>query len=344
MSLLERAVCQFRMKSCSLILLCLCITFSAGHKAHHVSTSTGLPLLKRQAQDRCFNIFAEVSCTNGYYEDYAFLAAQCSQRAEAQNMQDVCGVNAMGRICAAIDRPYPYTIEIACGTFPTTCSPECTSALTNLRAELGCCVNAYNTTDSESSDQFVYSYALWSLCDVEPVTERCTPSFDLPNGTDITCNPLSFEEQLFSRVLCRAEFLDSQRRALTSEGCLDEAAYLDSSCLVDSGGKYCDYLYGQFVSASMNCPNTDSCNENCINTLNNIVDMSGCCFISEFNSSSEEPTDFLSYEFWQRCGLTSPGFCEVRLDTSPTRISRSGAAAIGATAALFILAVVSTFN
>ena len=292
-------------------------------------------------------MYAREICTNGYYEDYAFLAAQCFQRAAAQNIQDVCGVNAMGRVCAALDTPDPDTIESACGTSPTTCSSGCASALSNIRTQLGCCVNAYNTTDSESSDRFVYSYALWSLCDVEPVTERCTPSFDLPTGTDVTCNPLSFQEQLFSRVLCRAEFLDSLRSALTSGGCPDEAsAGIVSSCSVDSGGQYCallDNLYDQMDSASTNCPNTDSCNETCINTLNSIVDMSGCCFISEFNSSFEEPRDFLSYEFWQRCGLTSPGFCEVRLDTSPTRISGSGAATISATAALFILAVVSTF-
>ena len=351
MSQLERAVCQFRMKSCSLILLCLCIAISAGHKAHHVSTSKGLPLLKRQAQDQCYDIFTREICTNGYYEDQAFLAARCFQRAAAQSIQDDCGVNAMGRVCAALDIPDPDTIESVCGTsLNNTCSSGCVSALTNIRTQLGCCVNAYNTTDSESSDQFVYSYALWSLCDVEPVTEQCTPSFDLPTGTDITCNPLSFQEQLYSRVLCRAEFFDSLRSALTSGGCPDETAGLVSSCTVDSGGEYCallDNLYDQLDNASMNCPNTDSCNETCINTLNSIVDMSGCCFISGFNSSIEEPRDFLSYEFWQRCGLTSPGFCEVRLDTSPTRISgkpSSGAATISATAALFILAVVSTFN
>ena len=359
MSQLEE-VCQFRMKSCSLILLCFCITISAGHKAHHVSTSKGLPLLKRQAQDQCINILFRERCTNGYYEDYAFLAAQCFQRAVAQNIQDVCGVNAMGRVCAALDTPDPDTIESACGTSPTTCSSGCASALTSIRTQLGCCVNAYNTTDSDGSDQFVYSYALWSLCDVEPVTEQCTPSFDLPTANDVTCNPLNFQEQLYSRVRCRAEFLDSPRRALTSGGCLDDdeaSAGIVSSCSVDSGGQYCalrDNLYNQMYSASTNCPDTDSCNETCINTLNSIVDMSGCCFISEFNSSFEEPRDFLSYEFWQRCGLTSPGFCEVRLDTSPTRVSgsgaatnddpSSGAATIGATAALFILAVVSTFN
>ena len=261
------------------------------------------------------------------------------------NIQDVCGVNARGRVCAALDTPDPYTIESVCGTSPTTCSSGCASALTNIRAELGCCVNAYNTTDSESSDRFVYSYALWSLCNVEPVTERCTPSFDLPTGTDITCNPLSIQEQLISGILCRAEFLDSLRRALTSWGCPDEtSAGIVSSCSVDRNGQYCallDNLDDQMDSASTNCPNTD---ETCVNTLNSIVDISGCCFISEFNSSSEEPRDFLSYEFWQRCGLTSPGFCDVRLDTSPTRISGSGAATISATAALFILAVVSIFN
>ena len=224
-------VCQFKMKSCSLILLCLCITISADHKAHHVK---GLPLLKRQAQDQCGDIFAREVCTNGYYEDTAFLAAQCFQRAVAQNIQDFCGVNARGRVCAALDTPDPDTIESACGTSPTTCSSRCASALTNIRIQLGCCVNAYNITDSESRDRFVYSYALWSLCDVEPVTERCTPSFDLPTGTDATCNPLSLEEQLYSRVLCRAEFLDPLRSALTSRGCLDDFAGIVSSCSVDS--------------------------------------------------------------------------------------------------------------
>ena len=357
------------MKSCNLILLLLCLCF---HNAHHMSTSKGVFKRQTQDQDQCGDIFSREACTNGYYEDYAYLSARCSGREFAQNFQDFCSVNAMGMLCATIEPPDTGSIQSVCGTSPTICSPECASNLTNIRAELGCCVNAYNTTifgnSDQNSDQFVYSWSLWSLCGVEPVTERCTPSFDLPTGTDATCNLLDAQELLYSRVLCRAEFLESIHSALTSGGCPDEyTTSLNSSCSVDGDGEYCalrDNLFDQFLNASTNCPNTDSCNISCIDSLNSIVEMSGCCFISEFNSSFEEPRDFLSYEFWQRCGLTSPGFCEVRLDTSPTRISgsgtttndnpssgsttndnpSSGAATVSATAALIILAVVSTFN
>ena len=325
------------MKSCILIpLLCLCITISAGHKARH----EGLPLFKRQMQEQCIDIFTRELCTNGYYEDYAHLAARCSQTEAAQNIQDGCDVNAMGRFCNDIEPPDTQSVESACGISPTNCSSECASNLTTIRAELGCCVNAYNTTDLENSDQFVYNSALWSVCDVEPVTEQCASSFDLPTEIDTTCDARDFQELLYSSVLCRNKFFVSLRSALTNGGCSDELATgLASSCSVDGDGRFCilrDDLFDQLDSASMNCPNTSSCSESCIATLNNIVDMSGCCFISQFNNSLEMQLDFLSYEFWQRCGLTSPGFCEVQL---------SGAdLTVGATATLFFLAIFATFN
>lgn len=60
-------------------------------------------------------------------------------------------------------------------------------------------------------DRAAFSFSLWSLCGVEPVSEQCAPSFDLPTQTDPTCNPSSVfgEQTLYSRVLCRAEFIDS---------------------------------------------------------------------------------------------------------------------------------------
>jgi hypothetical protein len=224
-------------------------------------------------------------------------------------------------ICVAIDEPDTFPIQSACDS-STTCSNQCRDLLNDVRNRLGCCVSAYNSTDPQS----IYRYSLWSLCSVEPITEQCTPSFPLPDVSPGVCST-NFQEQLYSRVLCRRELLEATNDALQqTPGCNPVFTFQESSlCAVDEQGRYCelrDNLYDQLNRVSTACRTTTStCDPTCVEILNNTISTAGCCFISTHNNTEPEDGDWLSYNFWQRCGLTSPGFCEQRFDDSPNRIS-----------------------
>jgi hypothetical protein len=343
----------------SRLILCLCITIAAasyshGH-LHHVSVSSkalSQPHAAGQDSDKeavCNDVRVTSICTNGYYEDYAYVATQCFGRSAAQNIQDVCSRNSMGTLCATIDEPDTTTIRDACSDSSTICSRQCRDLLNDVRNRLGCCVSGYNyTTDPQS----IYRYSLWSLCSVEPIAEQCTPSFPLPDFIPGACNT-NFEEQLYSRVLCRTEFLESANNALwQTPGCTPFFDTRDPRliCEVDEQGRHCDLqnnIYYQtyhklFDRASTACPSNDTCDSSCINTLNEITSAAGCCFFSKFNSTHEE-RDWLSYDFWQRCGLTSPGFCEQRFDDSPNRISGgAGTQSFGTTISFAVALVLTT--
>lgn len=57
------------------------------------------------------------------------------------------------------------------------------------------------------------------------------------------------------------------------------------------------------------------CDPLCIESLGDLNNGTGCCLNSQFNESQ---TEFLSFEFWSQCGLTTPGNCEPRLTDDPT--------------------------
>ena len=148
--------------------------------------------------------------------------------------------------------------------------------------------------------------------------------------------PLALEEVIIERVhfrvFCRTEFLDDQRDLGVSCGKNIEDLEYSSLCAVDENGNYCD------LSSNMNfaaCTDTRMCDPLCTETLTNLTSMFGCCFISEFNSTSTGSSpSYFSYEFWKRCGLTSPGFCDLKLDNSPSRISNAVALKIPVQAVL----------
>ena len=223
-------------KSCSVFVLLsvLCIIMSSASSWH--------PLLKRQDQGGMCSVeaFAGRICTNGFYEDYAYIVAQCNQAEAAQNIRDViCRTNENGVVCGILDTSADFAqFRSVCGSSPTTstCSDECRSFLTAIRARYGCCVNVLNTTEQP----IVFSYSLWSRCGVDPVTEECTPSsFTIPAEIDPTCTDgVLLEERLYSRVLCRTEFINDLRDFGASCGQnSDPFDLVDSSdCAADENG------------------------------------------------------------------------------------------------------------
>jgi hypothetical protein len=178
---------------------------------------------------------------------------------------------------------------------------------------------------------------------VEPITEKCTPSFPLHDFIPGACNT-STQQPLYPRALCRTEFEEAINDALRqTPGCTPTVTFQDDSlCVVDEQGRYCDLdqrhnnISDQLAHA---CRNTDICDSTCIETLNDIVSTAGCCLMSKFNTTEAGGYDMLSYNFWQRCGLTSPGFCELRFDVSPNRVTSSGTEASISFAAALVLMI-----
>ena len=135
------------MKACSVFILLsvLCIVSSA---------SSWHPLHKRQDQGGMCSpdeIIGRI-CTNGYYEDYAYIGAQCNRPEIARSLSDACRTNENGVFCGAFDTTADFQqFASACRSFliNNTCSNECRSHLTDNRAQYGCCVNILNDTISQ---------------------------------------------------------------------------------------------------------------------------------------------------------------------------------------------------
>ncbi len=307
-------------------LLCvsvLCIKSTEGSynnyaMLHHLLTNTntqsqGSPELhrlhKRQSVSAmCAAVGFDALCTNGFYQELATVQLGCVEAADdAQTIQDnFCRLNSMGVRCIA----YSVTelgrdLERAC-TASSPCGSECRDLLVRARSELGCCINNFYN-DSMTPN----------LCGVELVTEGCQDvPFMLPAAPtqDVrsTCTDLPM---LVHSINCRRAYLEDARNRLSAtEGCQDLAAMYPPSraCNVNRQGTACEIIRGalddSFMAASANCLNTSTCDPSCVQTLSNISTTFGCCFFDAFNVTDN--LDWLSDEFWSRCGLDSPGLCD----------------------------------
>ena len=296
------------------LVLCvgmLCITTaSRGLPQPHHLHNTG-------DTDACGAAINDNRCMNGFYQSYATLLLECDERKTAVAFTKYCQSSSSGVFCGSVYvNTISATINIKCGRSPTTCSSDCQALLITTRAELGCCISYLNSTNN--GDNSGFDYSLWSLCDVELVTEQCGPGrIKLPNTTvDPTCN--LNDNRFYTEAFCRAKYFLSERDTI-AKNCkvdpLDDTACNDT-CIVNEEGKYCGADNNNdpndiYNTALSNCADTSTCDPLCIKTLSKITT---CCFINRFNGTEDAGVyDWLSYEFWSRCGLNSPGFCKIIL-------------------------------
>ena len=312
------------------LVLCvgmLCIT----------TASRGLPqphhLHKRQDGignigdvDACLAAINNNQCMNGYYQSYVTLLLECDNRELAVSVENFCKRSSSGTLCGSVNINTLFeSFFTTCSNSSTTCSSDCQDLLTSTRAELGCCIKYYNDTEFGHP---AFNNSLWSLCNVEVVTEECGQGLlKLPETIiDPTCD----DNRIYHELICRTQYLESQLDIIT-ESCKfinTDTLSLDSitDCTVNEEGKYCkaelDYTSSVSFAAFYNCANTSTCDPLCIESLNNIT---SCCFINEYNGTNDYDYeydydygyDWLSYEFWSQCGLDSPGFCESRFNNDP---------------------------
>ena len=315
----------------------LCITTASRelpqpHHLHKKQDDTG-------DTDACDAAINNNRCMNGFYQRFATLFLECDHRETAEAYANNCKRSSSGIFCGSVNvDTISDTINTSCGRSPTTCSSDCQALLTSTRAKLGCCINYLNNTNI--GDNSGFDYSLWSLCNVELVTEECAPGLNLPNITiDPTCTGLD-DNRFYAEALCRAQYFESERDIIAKNCKIDPFVDDNDTCTVNEEGKYCEAdnnddpndIYNTTFS---NCADTSTCDPLCIESLSKITT---CCFINEFNGTEDAVKyDWLSYEFWSRCGLNSPGFCKTKLTNGP--LLYSGAAILKAPGIAVILAV-----
>ena len=170
--------------------------------------------------------------TNGQGQAAANLALDCGFLADAELLRESCRRNSIGKFCNPANEQlngFSDNITEVCGSSSvTTCSSECRDQIMLARNTLGCCVNVgHNDSSSPLYNPEPFTYALWSSCNVEPVTEECSPS-TIKIGLDQdrsdiwtpSCPTAVYLERLVS-ISCTRRFLepvlDMLARAVCSE-------------------------------------------------------------------------------------------------------------------------------
>ena len=276
----------------------------------------------------CHSILHADGCTNGRFQEYVYALLRCNELKQAQDYQDSCRRNSMERYCGEMDNSMiSSNVSEACDITGSSCNPECKNVLINARSEFGCCVNLNNDSSH------LYSYSLWSRCGVELVTEECSPStITASSEVDSSCKGKTVQESFISAT-CRQQYVESTRKRLSAtEGCQGFVYPPSNMCNANGNGVYCNLLMDfNITEVSVNCNNTSTCDPGCLQTINNTTNVLGCCINDLYNSTSNR-LDWMSYEFWSRCGLQSPGFCKQYLN--------NGSVFIKASSSLIIIAAI----
>jgi hypothetical protein len=279
----------------------------------------------------CQGIISERQCNNGLVQQTVDLLEQCNMEPLAQLIADRCRRNLNGDYCnvASTHIVNVNSAATVCALSPrNNCTSECRELLMLLRDELGCCVNLeFNSTLSPVYSPSVFTPELWSSCDIELVTEECTPSTVQLRGTagERTCTASELIEGA-GMITCTQNLvqpiIDS---LLDTSGCEPYGQATSEQCGIDEFNQPC-YLRSQELTSSFgpvtsNCQssNQSSCDPQCTNSLQNFARVHGCCINNFFNGSLAGLTNtrygWLSDQYWSACGITSPGFCETRLNS-----------------------------
>ncbi len=326
----------------ALLLLCataLCITSTAGsyNHGHHLLTPShgqSNSIHKRQIDvnqlRECQRIILQEQCNNGLLQESVNLALQCNLSSAAADIREGCRRNSAGDYCAVatiftVDNI--VTVALECSTNSSSvCTPRCQNLLTLIRGELGCCINVYfNNSASLFFTPGPFLNSVWTRCGVEPITEQCTPStIELPQvQVDPTCTTAGIRAERAGAFQCSRRFLQPIIDALMDvETCQIYAQSALEQCGVDESGTPCyeqfDALFSSFRASLIACSDVTTCAPSCAAALQNFANTGGCCINNFFNGTLAGITtlrfEWLSSQFWEDCGIETPGLCEPRLN------------------------------
>ena len=273
--------------------------------------------------DVCLEALQDECCTTGYYQENVDTIQQCYNTDEsfAGLLKVMCTPNSMGGYCEVQPK---LDTEVCKGGSNSSCSSECRNYLISIRGDLSCCIaRVYNDSTSFGYIPDLFGHALWSSCDIEPVTTQdCPPSKVTipPYQPDPSCRTSSDYLQRIFSTTCKLQYMDAiVNRLLSTRECQADPEDTDdfyALCTVDRFGRYCgefreeNILSGFFSAANDSCHNTSTCDSLCIETLKNTTNAVGCCFNEDYNTTSTH--DWLSSDFWFLCNVESPGLCQQR--------------------------------
>lgn len=144
-----------------------------------------------------------------------------------------------------------HSLISTCATSTTTCTTQYRNLLTSIRDQLGYCINAiYNDSTNTISELYMpipFSYALWSSCGIEAVTEQCTSSTILLPQTqmDSSCTTADYISQS-GYLMCTQRYIQPiLDRLLAAGSCQSFYQSVLEQCGVDAIGEPC---YSQTIA------------------------------------------------------------------------------------------------
>ena len=292
---------------------------------------------KRQADPeqfrRCAGTIWTQQCTDDLIQERADLALQCGQFQVAQDLFNRCQKNPMGVYCG-IATGHEITGEedaILAACRGSICSSQCRNLLMNIRNELGCCINVIlNDTSSRFYNPTVFRYSLWASCGVEPVPNDCMSTLiQRPTSIDPSCTPSDYIQRVGS-IVCSTRFIEPILEALANENdCETYSQVVREQCGVNEAGVPCyeirPTVASGFSRATSICTTTTRCSAGCRASLQDLRSSAGCCINNIFNGTALEIVNvsdpILTYEFWRRCGVTTPGICEAQFNSATTNMA-----------------------
>ena len=313
---------------------CIASVSGSYDNGHHLHPQ-GIAKRQNPAFDQlrvCQGIISEEQCNNGLVQQTINSFQECNRGSTAQLLVDRCRRNSNGEYCNVVITHLVNVNSAAteCTGSQEGCNASCRDLLMLLRDELGCCLNLeFNSTLSPVYSPSVFTPELWSRCNVEPVTEECTPStVQLASVQGRPCSDSELLERSGMITCTRSLLQPIVDELIGTSGCEPYGQAALEQCAVDESNRACSQrsrqLTTSFAPVLNNCQssNISTCDTTCTESLQDFASSGGCCVNNFFNGSLAGITsiryDWFSNEYWSRCGITSPGFCETRLSDDIT--------------------------
>ena len=253
--------------------------------------------------------------------DYRFLYS-ASARYDPLNFYD-CGTNRNGTLCAEINDAggvYGYYSQAFYECFrssPSTgnCESECKIALSQLVAQVGCCIHA---SDNLLSD-IILTPSLWETCDID----RPQPCADTPQPitTPAEC---SYECSLRQYYYSYCRSLSNEVKKINMECGVDPQSGLHN-CRFDKGNycylmdifnnpdSYFATVYDKcFTFFAENVATKRVCTSECKGAVQEVKDRYGCC-VEYYNNSNTYDVggQVMRSDLWVACGIDTLENCEL---------------------------------
>lgn len=248
-----------------------------------------------------------------------------------------CGRDKNGTYCRQHERNFPdpdymaWDVLQQCSLPSRSCSSSCRSALKSFAGKFGCCIHVSRVSwfVEDNPHILILSSALWSFCGLQR-PEPCS-NIHTPTSASIA-GPCTYGCYAYARSALICETIGKQLiDTYTTCGRQGSGLELGQLCGLNNRGKACfelqfsdntDYLLSVY-SACFDYFSSSSCPKKCRKALQQFRSRYGCC-VNVYNGTAfGESSQLLgslvtTYELWAKCGVETPGLCEL-----PTNVGNS---------------------